>query len=490
MSQCTECEKLFSRKDSMLRHVKTHHAIHRDQNNMQLQIVQTRSYNEDAMAGVDPSSNQQAGFYFKHPFTSIVSGPTSCGKTTFIKNLLQKNSEFIQSRIQRIIWLYRRWQPLYDDIARTVYPRVEFVQGLPDDIESNDFIQPNVRNLVVIDDLATACSKDNRVSDLFTEGSHHRNLSVIVLNQNLYHSKNPTERRNCQYLVLFKNPMDKQAVMTLARQMYPGKTGYFLKKFEDATTEPYTYLLIDLKADTKKKERFQTDILAIKENDEASSLHSIPDAQRVNIYKDDNKIDTMEGNKSTFIPIEKDTFSPCDDCGLVFDNVHDLQRHVRKWCQESHVAGPPIKRIKLDDETSVMQDISIPDAEMPVYTNIMDKAKEENETLWQKRVTKYMHDGLSEDEAVEKVNKKMEGSDMTLFMKKYSNMLLDIMQLNKGSLHQKIWTTIQDNIQKKYNETKAVKLALKQVHDEIHDMLQDEESDSESDNEDYASDDN
>ena len=136
---------------------------------------------------------------------------------------------------------------------------------------------------------------------------------------------------------------------------------------------------------------------------------------------------------------------------------------MKKWCQESHIAEPPIKRVKLDAETPVMQEISIPDAEMPVYTNIMNKAKEENETLWQKRVTKYMHDGLAEDEAVEKVNKKMEGSDMTLFMKKYSNMLLDMLQLNKDSQHQKIWASIQDNIQKKYNDSKAVKLALNTV---------------------------
>ena len=161
------------------------------------------------------------------------------------------------------------------------------MQGLPENLESDEFIKPTVRNLVIIDDLATACSKDSRISDLFTEGSHHRNLSVIVLNQNLYHSKNPTERRNCQYLVLFKNPLDKQAVMTLARQMYPGKTGYFLKKFDDATAEPYSYLLIDLRADTKEKDRFQTNILAIKERIQTPPPHSIDKAQRDNNYKEE-----------------------------------------------------------------------------------------------------------------------------------------------------------------------------------------------------------
>jgi hypothetical protein len=87
--------------------------------------------------------------------------------------------------------------------------------------------------------MATA-AKDHRIIDLFTVGSLHRNLSVVVLNQNLYHSKDPTQRRNCQYLVLFNNPVDKQQIITLGRQMYPGKVPYFLQKFEEATARLWT----------------------------------------------------------------------------------------------------------------------------------------------------------------------------------------------------------------------------------------------------------
>ena len=25
----------------------------------------------------------------------------------------------------------------------------------------------------------------------------------------------------------------------------------------------------------------------------------------------------------------------CDDCGIVFENIHDLQNHIKRWCQES-----------------------------------------------------------------------------------------------------------------------------------------------------------
>ena len=74
--------------------------------------------------------------------------------------------------------------------------------------------------MIVLDDLISTAAKDPRITDRFTEGSHHRNLSVVVFNQNLYFSKDPTQRRNCHCLFLLKNPVDKQSLMTLAKQIY------------------------------------------------------------------------------------------------------------------------------------------------------------------------------------------------------------------------------------------------------------------------------
>ncbi|VDI10866.1 Hypothetical predicted protein [Mytilus galloprovincialis] len=147
-----------------------------------------------------PRKEETEHFVFKHPFTMTVSGPTSCGKTFFVKQLLQ-NLRLIQPTIHRILWLYRRWQPLYDEIQKTVRPYVEFIQGIPVDLEKDSYIDPSVRNMIILDDLMSTSAKDPRITDLFTEGSHHRNLSVVVLNQNLYFSKDPTQRRNCHYLV-------------------------------------------------------------------------------------------------------------------------------------------------------------------------------------------------------------------------------------------------------------------------------------------------
>ena len=107
---------------------------------------------------------QQQDMVFRHPFT----GPTSCRKTYFVTKLLQNCQSKIVPTPQRIIWLYRRWQPLYDDIKTSVFPKIEFIEGLPLDLEQDSFIDPAKRNLIVLDDLMSTAAKDPRINDMFT----------------------------------------------------------------------------------------------------------------------------------------------------------------------------------------------------------------------------------------------------------------------------------------------------------------------------------
>ena len=154
-----------------------------------------------------------------------------------------------------------------------LWPPIEFIQGIPDKLDSDAFIDPRKNNIIVLDDLMSTATKDPRITELFTEGSHHRNLSVLAINQNLYYSKDPTQRRNCQYLVLFNNPIDKQATMTLARQMYPGNTEKLLRVFNNAVSKPYGYLLVDLKVDTPEEFRLKPNGLAIKGAADINQAH-------------------------------------------------------------------------------------------------------------------------------------------------------------------------------------------------------------------------
>ena len=133
-------------------------------------------------------------------------------------------------------------------------PRIKFVKGIPTTLEQDSYFEVNKRNLIVFDDQMIDASKDKRIVNLFTRDSHHRNLSVIYIVQNLFHLGNGSRSisLNSHYLVLFKNPRDKLQILTLAKQMYPGQTDFFLNHFEEAVKRPFGYLLIDLKTATQK----------------------------------------------------------------------------------------------------------------------------------------------------------------------------------------------------------------------------------------------
>ena len=121
--------------------------------------------------------------------------------------------------------------------------------------------------------------KDNRIVNLFTKGSHHRNLSVIYVVQNLFHQGkgNRSISLNSHYLVLFKNPRDKLQILTLAKQMYPGRTDFFLKQYEEAVRRPYGHLLIDLKTTTQDDCRLRTNVLPGEEGfNQAAMEENIP----------------------------------------------------------------------------------------------------------------------------------------------------------------------------------------------------------------------
>ena len=195
----------------------------------------------------------------KHPFPMLVAGPTSSGKSHFVKRLLEGGEETIQNPPDRIIWCYGIDQQLYHEMQETM-PNISFVEGIPNDLETS--LDPSVRNVIVLDDMMQELSRNPRIANLFTKGSHHLNLSVIFIVQNLFHKGKELRdiSLNCHYLVIFKSPRDNSQIIHLAKQMHPGNVKFVQESFIDATAKPYGYLLCDLKPETKEDFRLRTNI--------------------------------------------------------------------------------------------------------------------------------------------------------------------------------------------------------------------------------------
>ena len=60
----------------------------------------------------------------KHPFTCLVSGPTSSGKTSLVKAIIEET--VINQFPKNILWLYAADQPLYKGLKG-----VEFYRCIP-----------------------------------------------------------------------------------------------------------------------------------------------------------------------------------------------------------------------------------------------------------------------------------------------------------------------------------------------------------------------
>ena len=146
---------------------------------------------------------------WQHPFSAILAGPSNCGKSFFIKNMLDNAHNVFSVMPENIVWCYGCWQPLYKSLM-CKYPFIQFAAGLPKKFDDNDLLPPNKVNFLAIDDLMHSVSENSEAEKVFTQYVHHRNLSYFFITQNIFckGKNNRTISLNAKYMVLFKNPRD------------------------------------------------------------------------------------------------------------------------------------------------------------------------------------------------------------------------------------------------------------------------------------------
>ena len=198
-------------------------------------------------------------FTFKHPTTILIAGPTQSGKTSFVVNVIK--NRLISPWPNRIIWVTGHPDDGLDKKEMLLQnPNIEYItkfdEGLFDKFSDQD------RNLLIMDDLMEKAGNSKMAANLFTQGSHHRNLTIIFLIQNLFYKSKEmrTISLNSHYLVLYKNPRDKSQIRNLAYQIFPSTPNFLIEAFSDATQSRYSYLLIDLHPETAEEYRIRTRI--------------------------------------------------------------------------------------------------------------------------------------------------------------------------------------------------------------------------------------
>jgi hypothetical protein len=100
------------------------------------------------------------------------------------------------------------------------------------------------------------------VCQLFTKGSHHRNLSVILITQNIFHQA-PHCRDislNAKYLVALKNVHYRNQFAYLARQVLPAASVSLCEAYREATQNPHGYMILYFTQNTDDLLRYRTNV--------------------------------------------------------------------------------------------------------------------------------------------------------------------------------------------------------------------------------------
>jgi hypothetical protein len=213
---------------------------------------------------------------FKHPSNTLVVGMTGSGKTQLLRRIL-KNHKILINNLNKtqvtVLWAYGQWHHLIDiGISDTL--NVIYIEGIPDE----STINKHKPDIIIIDDLLNEMTKDLKFENLFIKKSHHLNISVFFLVQNLfYHAKSMrTISLNSHYIILLKNPRDKTQINTLARQIYPSNTKYLIESYNDATARAYGYIRLDLSPDTPEDYRILSRLTPEESNGKLSPVVYLP----------------------------------------------------------------------------------------------------------------------------------------------------------------------------------------------------------------------
>lgn len=179
------------------------------------------------------------------------------------KKIITKVQELITPPVEEIIFCYSIWQDAYEDMTN-----IRFHEGV---IDVSTLPTDGKHRLIFLDDLQSEVSGTHNSkksttssSDLFVKLSHHMQISVIFIVQELF-SKSKQHRTlslNTHYMWILKNPREQSVIMHLAKQISPYNTQYVIQSFLDATKEPYSYLFIDLKVNTDDRYRLRGDFLS------------------------------------------------------------------------------------------------------------------------------------------------------------------------------------------------------------------------------------
>ena len=212
--------------------------------------------------------------------TFMLAGPSSCGKSTFVKNLINNRNVMFNRNIENVYIVCANIQTMYEDLVKNGNVRQIFYQmpSKSEIIEIAEIGKKQGGTILVLDDILSEIAKNNiLIQEIFTEIAHHYDLTVVLCVQNMF-VQNPIFRTislNSGYIVAFKHPRDTKQINVIAHRCHVKNPKLVIDAYKDATRLPYSYLFMDFTQKTEDFLRIRTNIFP-NENDDILSTIYLP----------------------------------------------------------------------------------------------------------------------------------------------------------------------------------------------------------------------
>ena len=138
---------------------------------------------------------------------------------------------------------------------------VQFHEGVPTTFHLQKWFPKG--GLLVLDDLMVEGGEDKELLDLFTKHSHHQNITVLYLCQDMFPPGKYAKciSRNAHYIVAFKNPRDQLGMKNLLLQAFPTCWEDMMDVYQKVTERPFGYTVLDLHPASDDRKRVFSHLL-------------------------------------------------------------------------------------------------------------------------------------------------------------------------------------------------------------------------------------
>ena len=201
--------------------------------------------NYDSASNYDSNFTQLLPYMPSGTFRMLICGPSGCGKTNVLMhmlyNLLYYDKIYLFSKnIEQPKYrqLLERFQPISEEVGYDV------IEESNSDVIPLETLDSDNQKIVIFDDYA--CERNQKPIVEYFIGGRHKNCSVIYLSQSYYLTPKDI-RINCSHFCIFDSPSNAETARMCS------DVNVSKKRFESATSEPYSFAYIDKTKNTIRK---------------------------------------------------------------------------------------------------------------------------------------------------------------------------------------------------------------------------------------------